>query len=385
MEINKAYPCDARNYRKGRRDSIKYIVIHYVGATGSARNNAQYYATSNVGASAHFFVGHASENGAVYQSVDPADCAWHCGSETGKYYSACRNDSSIGIELCCHKDAAGTWYFDSVTVDKAVELTKQLMGEYGIDADHVIRHYDVTHKTCPAPFVLDEQAWADFKQRLTKEEATVPLTVQTLREVYVQTIDNPLSLGFYVFNCPKRSVWVDNYFNAGFFAKIDDGSSTIPVGNLADCGNIISQSKDNADWINVAKKKLTTIYTTNAGGCGMVQTDDLSTISDLRAAVSGIPIARGGQQVSMDEIKAEGYFGNECYWTWHGFLGIRSGQLVYVAANCEYGSMFWILRALGIGDAIKLDGGGSFILHNGYEIAGTDENPRINNCGMWEG
>ena len=383
MEINKTYACDTRNYRRGRRDSIKYIVIHYVGATGSARNNAQYYASSYVGASAHFFVGHASENGAVYQSVDPADCAWHCGSETGKYYNACRNDSSIGIELCCHKDAAGTWYFDDITVDKAVELTKQLMREYNIDASHVIRHYDVTHKTCPAPFVLEPDAWSDFKQRLTKEEASMPLTVQTLSEVYVQTIE-PLDLGFCVFDCPKRSVWVGNYFNAGFFAQNADGS-TIPVGNLADCGNIISQSKDNADWINVAKKKLTTIYTTNAGGCGMVQTDDLSAIPDLRAAVSGIPIARGGQQVSMDEIKAEGYDGSELYDTWHGFLGLRENYLVYAAAKCDYWQMFWILRALGVKDAVKLDGGGSFILHNGYEIAGTSENRRINNCGMWEG
>ena len=212
----------------------------------------------------------------------------------------------------------------------------------------------------------------------------MPLTVQKLNEVYVQTIDNPLSLGFHIFDCPKRSVGVPNYFNAGFFAKNADGS-TIPIGNLADSGWIFSQSKDNADWINVAKKKLTTIYTTNAGGCGMVRTDDLSTILDLRAAISGIPIARGGRQVTMDEIRAEGYDGSELYETWHGFLGLRGGIPVYVAAKCGYESMFWILRALGITDAIKLDGGGSFILHNGVEIVGTSENRRINNCGMWEG
>lgn len=170
MEINKSYPCDARNYRKGRRDSIKYIVIHYVGATGSALNNAKYYGSANVGASAHFFVGHASEGGAVYQSVAPADCAWHCGSETGKYYSPCRNDSAIGIELCCHKTSGGEWYFDDITVEKAVELTKQLMREYEIDAEHVIRHYDVTHKCCPAPFVLDPGAWERFKKRLGEEK-----------------------------------------------------------------------------------------------------------------------------------------------------------------------------------------------------------------------
>ena len=187
MQINTSYPCDPRNYRRGRRDTVQYIVIHYVGATGSALDNVKYYGSSNVGASAHFYVGHASEDGAVYQSVDPADCAWHCGSETGRYYSPCRNDSAIGIELCCHKNYHGEWYFDSVTVEKAAELTKNLMDQYGIDADHVLRHYDVTHKRCPAPFVNDVGAWENFKNSL-KEEANMPLTVQKLSEIYVQTM-----------------------------------------------------------------------------------------------------------------------------------------------------------------------------------------------------
>lgn len=170
MNINKDFPCKSTNYRKGRRDKIKYIVIHYVGATGSALNNVKYYGSSDVGASAHYFVGHASENGAIYQSVAPENCAWHCGSETGKYYSECRNDSAIGIEMCCHKTSTGEWYFDDITVEKTIELTKWLMQKYNIDAGHVIRHYDVTHKTCPAPFVNDESAWRKFKNRLIESE-----------------------------------------------------------------------------------------------------------------------------------------------------------------------------------------------------------------------
>ena len=170
MNINKDFPCKSTNYRKGRRDKIKYIVIHYVGATGSALNNVKYYGSSDVGASAHYFVGHASENGAIYQSVAPENCAWHCGSETGIYYHECRNDSSIGIEMCCHKASDGTWYFDDITVEKTIELTKWLMQKYNIDAKHVIRHYDVTHKTCPAPFVNNASAWQDFKNRLVESE-----------------------------------------------------------------------------------------------------------------------------------------------------------------------------------------------------------------------
>ena len=158
--------CHTSNYRKNRRDSIKYIVIHYVGATGSAINNVKYYGgTANIGASAHYYVGHASENGAVYQSVNDENCAWHCGT-SGKYYHDCRNDSSIGIEMCCHIDKNGNWYFDDITVEKTIELTKELMKKYNIPIENVIRHYDVTHKTCPAPFVNDKSAWGNFKSRL---------------------------------------------------------------------------------------------------------------------------------------------------------------------------------------------------------------------------
>ena len=262
-------------------------------------------------------------------------------------------------------------------VDIIKWVQKQVPG-----AKRIGGHGEFMATACPGDkFPLEEMK--TLQKRGEKEEATMAKTVQKLEEIYVQTIDNPLSLGFHIFDCKKRSVGVPNYFNAGFFAQGENG--TIPIGNLADCGWVFSQSKDNADWITVAKKKLTTLYTTNAGGCGMVQTDDLSTILDLRAAISGVPIARGGRQVTLEEIKAEGYDGSELYDTWHGFLGLRDGAPIYVAAKCEFGQMYWILRALGVKDAIKLDGGGSFVLHNGVEIAGTSENRRVNNCGMWEG
>ena len=51
--------------------------------------------------------------------------------------------------------------------------------------------------------------------------------------------------------------------------------------------------------------------------------------------------------------------------------------------KCGFDKMCWALAALGILDAVKLDGGGSFILFNGTEIAGTEENRRIHNVGTW--
>ena len=47
--------------------------------------------------------------------------------------------------------------------------------------------------------------------------------------------------------------------------------------------------------------------------------------------------------------------------------------------------MVYLLEVLGITDAIKLDGGGSFVLHNGdFEVA-TAENRRIHTIITWEG
>ena len=117
----------------------------------------------------------------------------------------------------------------------------------------------------------------------------------------------------------------------------------------------------------------------------MIKADNLEGIENLKAAVSGIPIIRSGKYVSLEEIQAEGYFGNELYDTWHGFLGIRHGKLCYVAMKCGFSEMCWAMVALGIYDAVKLDGGGSFILHDGKELIGTGENRRIHNAGVWNG
>jgi N-acetyl-anhydromuramyl-L-alanine amidase AmpD len=165
MMINRDYPCNPSNFAVQADRTIEYIVIHYVGATGSARQNALYFNRSaGLGASAHFFVGHESEGGAIYQSVDPKDRAWHCGAKTYKHPD-CRNANSIGIEMCCHKDPQGNWYFDDVTIARTAQLTEKLMDTYDIPLSNVLRHYDVTGKICPAPMV-DEFAWQLFKQRL---------------------------------------------------------------------------------------------------------------------------------------------------------------------------------------------------------------------------
>jgi N-acetylmuramoyl-L-alanine amidase len=166
-------PCNSTNYRKGRTDSIKYIVIHYTANNGdTAAGNASYYANNaNLSASAHYFI---DEHQDVYQSVKDSDTAWHCGASSYKH-KYCRNSNSIGIELCSRNPNGKVsaedkgWYFKEETINNAVKLTKKLMAIYGVPAENVVRHYDVTGKRCPAPFVNDENAWQKFKERISSE------------------------------------------------------------------------------------------------------------------------------------------------------------------------------------------------------------------------
>ena len=145
-----------------------YIVIHYVGAVSTAKNNADYYASQKLQASAHYFVDEIS----IWQSVDDKDRAWHCGGGLQgvyghKFHGICTNSNSIGIEMCCKKDKDGNWYFEPETVKNTVDLVKMLMKKHNIPIDRVIRHFDVTGKNCPAPYV-NEKNWKEFKNMITE-------------------------------------------------------------------------------------------------------------------------------------------------------------------------------------------------------------------------
>ncbi len=151
----------SKNYTYGRK-SIQYIVIHYTGGNGdTAKGNTEYFKNVDRGASAHYFVDETS----VWQCVLDTNTAWHCGSPTGMYYSNCRNNNSIGVEMCSIK-TNGVYSIPEKTIDNTIELVKKLMHRYGVPVSNIIRHYDVTHKNCPEPFVRDWNKWAEFKNRL---------------------------------------------------------------------------------------------------------------------------------------------------------------------------------------------------------------------------
>ena len=179
MKINKLLT--KVNYQKGKNKQNKFIVIHYVGATGTAENNCKYFEKVYRGASANYFVGHKGE---IWQCVEDKDIAWHCGALTYKH-KTCRNNNSIGVELCCLKKD-GKFYFTDSTINQATLLVKELMKKYGIKVENVIRHYDVSGKRCPEPFVREPKEWEEFKAKLVDKKPTT--TKKTTTEIAKEVI-----------------------------------------------------------------------------------------------------------------------------------------------------------------------------------------------------
>lgn len=150
------------NYKKGNNKKNLFIVIHYTSNNGdTAYGNTQFFKSVNRSASANYFV---DENPTVWCSVKPTDIAWHCGTTGTYFHKYCRNSNSIGIEMCSRKNSNGKFYFKENTIDTTARLTASLMKQYNISISNVIRHYDVTHKICPEPFVRDNSQWENFKK-----------------------------------------------------------------------------------------------------------------------------------------------------------------------------------------------------------------------------
>lgn len=189
LTVEKRLIC--RNFqRSGAARKIEYIVIHYFGSLGTAAAVADYFNTPGIQASAHYCL---DEGSVVYQCVEDNDIAWHCGANS-YVHPHCRNGNSIGIEVRPYKldrttanlASPADWYFAAEVVDNLVEFTKLLMQKYNVPAENVVRHYDVTGKWCPRPWMGDDlnayygtsgnEQWKKFKERLSGEGFDMDIT-----------------------------------------------------------------------------------------------------------------------------------------------------------------------------------------------------------------
>lgn len=150
-------------YNHYEGNNVEYIVIHYTGnINDTAKNNADYFYRENRNSSAHYFV----DDNEIYQVVEEYNGAWHVGDGHNKY--GINNKNSIAIEMC----GTDNGNISEKTVENTLELTRQVMSKYGIDEDHVVRHYDASRKNCPSAFNVNNWSrWWNFKDRLSNQNS----------------------------------------------------------------------------------------------------------------------------------------------------------------------------------------------------------------------
>ncbi|APC41043.1 N-acetylmuramoyl-L-alanine amidase [Clostridium estertheticum] len=155
------------NYNfSNRNESIKFIVIHDVGETGStAQNNRDYFSGGNRGASADFFV----DSNNIIQIIDYINnYSWAIGDGHGAFGKT--NGNSVSIEMCLESNGQPS----EKTIQNTLELTNYLMKQLDIGISNVVRHYDCSHKCCPESFSDNNWAkWNQFKARLSTPTPTI--------------------------------------------------------------------------------------------------------------------------------------------------------------------------------------------------------------------
>lgn len=144
-----------------KKDRIAFLVYHYTanpGASAEAHfNYLQGLAKQNPNdntadryASAELFV----DRDSAVEYIPLEEEAFHAGN---RWYNRC----AIGVELCIEPDGS----FHPDTIKRAIQIGAYLCTKYDIDPiKGQIRHYDVTGKICPKPWVEKPGLFQQFKR-----------------------------------------------------------------------------------------------------------------------------------------------------------------------------------------------------------------------------
>lgn len=162
------------------------FVIHYTANHGGTADNHFSYFNNlkDRYASAHIFVDRAK----ALEIIPLDEVAFHANERkagplipslkaTAPYYKGGNaNLISIGIEMCMEKD--GTIHSD--TVARTILVVQKLQKQFGVQP--IYRHFGVTGKRCPLPFVTNEKLWTKFLADVKKEEAELKFSSPTLKK-----------------------------------------------------------------------------------------------------------------------------------------------------------------------------------------------------------
>lgn len=164
MQINRYTSYNNTSARSAR---VQYIVVHYTGSgssrAGNALANCKYFSGGNRNASADFFI---DDSGIWQYNPDThSRNTWAIGDGHGRYGKT--NANSVSIEVCNNGGP-----YTSTQISYLQQLVRSLMSEFGVPASRVVRHYDCSHKCCPAPYAPNGEdpsgsRWASLHSVIT--------------------------------------------------------------------------------------------------------------------------------------------------------------------------------------------------------------------------
>lgn len=200
MKINTSLISNNNSYAG---QTPKYIVIHNTdnyaaGANAHAHAKAQHDGNFS-GYSAHVYV----DDQDAYQALPYDRGAWHVGvNYGGRLFGTCNNHNSIGIEMCVNSG-----YNYEKAFQNTVRVCKFIMKLYGIDADHVVQHYDVCAKNCPSA-IRAKGDWNRFKQLIGNTET---VTVEKYYRTRKTWGDSESQIGAYKSLANAKKEWKQGY------------------------------------------------------------------------------------------------------------------------------------------------------------------------------
>lgn len=204
MKIDSTYISNQNSYANV---IPRWIVIHNTDnykAGANARAHAMAQRAGNFDRySAHVFV----DDSSAYQATPYNRGCWHVGVNYGSHnlFGTCSNHNSVGIEMCVN---AGYNY--EKAFQNTVQVCRQLMQQLGIDADHVVQHYDVCTKNCPSA-IRAKGDWQRFKKLISTNQA--PSYGQNPAKLY-----------------RVRKTWKDSKSQIGAYAVLANAKKNCPAG-----------------------------------------------------------------------------------------------------------------------------------------------------------
>ena len=247
--MNLTKSVSAHNTTRCPGRAIAWIPIHFTAGTNSrpraALNVAEWFRDpDNKSGSADFIVDDAIQ---VQYNPDPRNrYCWAVGgrkypnSKGGSLYGVVTNRNSISVEICSTsktgkvlKENDPGWSFTDAALDRAVELVRYLMKEYGVDANHVVRHYDVSGKLCPGIVGWNkesgsEAAWRKFKARLGSPAASTQAATAASASASAQSGDTEKTVWDFL-----RGKGLNSYAAAGVMGNLY-AESSLRANNLQD-------------------------------------------------------------------------------------------------------------------------------------------------------